>query len=119
MAGENEFEKLEKLEHEAEHIEEELKEKFEEIKEEIKHIEEREHEPFSIKVNNKSVPIVGHEHTGLEIKQAAITAGVRIQLDFILSEELSHNRSRIVGDEQRIKVDKDSCFEAIPNDDHS
>lgn len=75
--------------------------------------------PFTIKVNNKPVKIVGHVHTGLEIKQAAIAQGVKIAEDFVLSEELSHGRMRIVGDDERVKLTKDSRFEAIPNDDHS
>lgn len=96
-----------------------LKKEEREIEGEIEQIERSEHEPFTIKVNNKAVRIVGHEHTGLQIKQAAINAGVKIQLDFVLSEELSHGRSRIIGDDQRIRIGEHSVFEAIPNDDHS
>lgn len=118
--------KVERLEETAERQEEALHETLDELHHEIEELQaEGGHEhphaphPFEIKVNNKPVTITGHHHTGLEIKQAAIAAGVNIQLDFVLSEELSHDRSRIVGDEQRITVEAGACFEAIPNDDHS
>lgn len=117
MNGE-EREELERLEAKAAREAEALEETLEEIREDLERIED-DKKPFDIAVNNKPVPIIGHHHTGLQIKQAAIAAGVKIQLDFVLSEELSHDRSRIVGDEQRIKVEAGSRFEAIPNDDHS
>jgi hypothetical protein len=122
MPGEEEREELERLktlEQRAERQEEALQETLEEIRHEVEEIEADEHKPFLISVNNKEVPIVGNEHTGIDVKQAAIAAGVRIELDFVLSEELSHGRSRIVGDEQRIRIEPGACFEAIPNDDHS
>lgn len=115
-------ERLKTLEAKAELEEEALEETLKEIRHEIGDIESREaheHKEFLITVNNKDVPVVGHDHTGLQIKQAAIKAGVRIELDFVLSEELSHGRSRIIGDDQRIHVEAGACFEAIPNDDHS
>ena len=120
-----ELEKLERLEEKAVREEEALHETLGEIRDEIEvlkheHDHHGDHDRrFEIQVNHKPVPLTGHEHTGLEIKQTAMNAGVRIQLDFVLSEELSHGRSRIVGDEQRIHVDEGACFEAIPNDDHS
>lgn len=121
------LEKLEQLEETAVREEEVLHETLEEIRHEIDELKhEHGHEPghghdhpFKIQVNHKPVTLTGHQHSGLEIKQAAMDAGVRIQLDFVLSEELSHGRSRIVGDEQRIHVEEGACFEAIPNDDHS
>lgn len=115
-----ELERLEKLEAKTEQEIETLESTEKEIRREIDEIEaHQDGRPFEISVNHKPVRIVGHEHTGLEIKQAAIDSGVRIQLDFVLSEELKDGRSRIVGDAQRIRVEPDACFEAIPNDDHS
>ena len=110
---------LEALEAKAERQEEALEETLQDIREEVHEIEAHAHEPFLITVNNKPVKMVGHKHTGLEIKQAAINEGVRIQLDFVLSEELEHGRSRIIGDDEDIHVKSGACFEAIPNDDHS
>lgn len=114
-----EINRLERLENQLEHQEEQLHDTLHDMRRELDALEDNEREPFPIKVNNKSVTITGHEHTGLEIKQSAIAAGVKIQLDFVLSQEFSHNRSRIIGDEQRIRVERGACFEAIPNDDHS
>jgi hypothetical protein len=74
---------------------------------------------FRIHVNTKPVKTRGHHHTGLEIKEAAIEQGVNIQLDFVLSEELSKDRTRVIGDDERIEVNGHSRFDAIPNDDHS
>jgi hypothetical protein len=74
---------------------------------------------FRIHVNTKPVKIRDHHHTGLEIKEAAIEQGVNIQLDFVLSEELSKDRTRVIGDDERIEVNEHSRFDAIPNDDHS
>lgn len=116
--GSEEREELERLEAKAERQVEALEETLEEIREDLERTGD-EKMPFKIKVNNKPVTIIGHHHAGLQIKQAAIAAGVKIELDFVLSEELSHDRSRIVGDEQRIKIEAGSRFEAIPNDDHS
>ena len=72
-----------------------------------------------ITVNEKSVQVNGPRITGLEIKQAAIAQGIPIQLDFVLSEELPGNRSRIVGDNDVVTVNKHSRFLAVPNDDNS
>jgi hypothetical protein len=118
MDGEKEREELQRLEAKAEREIEVLEETIEDIREDLDRVED-DKAPFEITVNNKPVRMKGHHHTGLQIKEAAIAAGVKIQLDFVLSEELSHDRSRIVGDEQRIKVEAGSRFEAIPNDDHS
>lgn len=74
---------------------------------------------FQIHVNTKPVKIRGHHHTGLAIKQASIAQGVNIQTDFVLSEELSKDRIRVIGDDECIEVNEHSCFDAIPNDDHS
>lgn len=73
----------------------------------------------TIHVNEKPVTLVGHAHTGLQIKQAAIAQSVKIELDFVLSEELSHDRTRIIADDQRVAVSDKSRFDAIPNDDQS
>ena len=115
-----ELEQLERLEARAEREEEALRETREEIREVVHEIEApHRHGPVPVKVNNKEVILHDRDQTGLKIKEAAVVTGVRIQLDFVLSEELAHGRSRIVGDDQRIQVEPGACFEAIPNDDHS
>ena len=73
----------------------------------------------TIHVNEKPVKLLGHVYTGLQIKEAAIAQGVKIELDFVLSEELSHDRTRIIADDQRVAVTSKIRFDAIPNDDQS
>lgn len=73
-----------------------------------------------ITVNNKAVTVGKEELTGLEIKQAAITQGVGIQIDFILSVEKGEgSNTRIVGDGDHVKVRKNMRFRAIADDDNS
>jgi hypothetical protein len=72
-----------------------------------------------VSVNERPVNVNGPRVSGLEIKQAAIAQSVPIQLDFVLSEELPNGRSRVVGDDDIITINKQSQFLAIPNDDNS
>lgn len=73
----------------------------------------------TIHVNHRPVRLEGHRRTGLEIKQAAIAQGVKIQADFILLEDLSDGHTRRVQDDQTIEISNKSKFDAIPDDDHS
>lgn len=76
---------------------------------------------IEIHVNDKAVNMVGRFHTGMEIKQAAKNQGVPIQLDFVLSVEhgAGHDQTRVVGDDEVVKISKHSRFCAIDNDDNS
>ena len=73
----------------------------------------------TITVNEAPVDILGPQVTGLQIKEAAISQGVPIELTFVLSEELPHHRTRIVGDADVVTVNPTSRFLAIANDDNS
>lgn len=73
----------------------------------------------TITVNEKPVAIEGPRVTGLEIKQAAIAQGVKIELSFVLSEELPNRKTRIVGDTDVVTVTKHSRFVAVAPDDNS
>jgi Multiubiquitin len=73
----------------------------------------------TITVNEQAVDIEGPKATGFEIKQAAIAQGVRIELSFLLSEELPNRRTRIVGDTDAVTVTKHSRFVAVAPDDNS
>ncbi|WP_080434150.1 multiubiquitin domain-containing protein [Burkholderia ubonensis] len=80
------------------------------------------HPPFHvvhIRVNEKSVTVRAHELTGLQIKQAAIDAGIAIQLDFVLAEERPDGTSRIIGDAEVVKLHSGMEFSAIRDDDNS
>lgn len=71
----------------------------------------------TIAVNEQPVTLPDKHVTGLEIKQAAIAAGVAIQLDFILVLELEGGRTKIVGDDDRVKVADGTRFLANDGDD--
>jgi hypothetical protein len=70
-------------------------------------------------VNEKPVKIERGERTGLEIKQAAISQGVQIQLDFVLSLEKRRGETQIIGDQDIVKVRKGQNYVAIADDDNS
>lgn len=74
---------------------------------------------FTITVNGRPVSIRGPKTTGRAIKEAAIAAGVPIQMDFILSEELPNRKTRLVRDEDEISIHEGSAFIALANDDNS
>lgn len=73
----------------------------------------------TIFVNDNPVKITRGEHTGLEIKQAAIEQGVKIQLDFVLSLEKGNGETQIIGDSDKVKVKRGQHYVAIADDDNS
>ena len=73
----------------------------------------------TVTVNEKPVEVQGPKATGLEIKQAAIAQGVKIELSFVLFEELPNRKTRIVGDTDVVTVTKHSRFIAVAPDDNS
>jgi len=73
----------------------------------------------TIHVNDKPVRVPRPRVSGLQIKQAAIAQGVRIELDFVLLEDLPHNRTKPIADTDTVTVTEHSRFQAIPNDDQS
>lgn len=77
------------------------------------------HRAVEILVNEHPVKVIGCRHTGHEIKEAAICAGVKIELDFVLSVEYEPNRRKIVGDTDVIEVKEGLRFVAIADDDNS
>jgi hypothetical protein len=74
---------------------------------------------FSITVNGMPVSIAGPKTTGHLIKEAAMAAGVPIQPDFILSEELANRRTRPVRDDEEVSLHEGAAFVALHNDDNS
>jgi hypothetical protein len=73
---------------------------------------------ITIRVNNKPVEITENRPTGLEIKQAAISQGVDIQIDFKLSQKVG-DKFKPVKDNERVTINKNSEFSAIAGDDNS
>jgi hypothetical protein len=72
-----------------------------------------------VTVNLRPVPLPDRSVTGLQIKQAAIAAGLRIDEGFVLLVDENDGRDRVVGDDEVIKVNKQSSFTAIAPDDNS
>ncbi len=72
-----------------------------------------------ITVNEQPVPIEGPRVTGLEIKEAAIAAGLSIGLDFLLTEEGPNGRAKVIGDGDVVTVNKNSRFDVVAGDDNS
>jgi predicted nuclease with TOPRIM domain len=111
----------EKLEDKAEKLEEQaekLEHKVERVEKEAEDLEAQ--RPIEVLVNDKyKVILLGKNHTGLSVKQAAIAQHVPIQLDFVLSIELGGGKTEIIGNDQPIKVKKGDRFLAIPDDDNS
>lgn len=76
---------------------------------------------FRILVNNNPVqwPKRDRRATGLEIKAAAIAAGVEIELDFLLSVKNRRGIFDPVGDDEVVKLDDCETFRAVGSDDNS
>lgn len=72
-----------------------------------------------IRVNEQGVTVTGERHTGASIKRAAIDQSVSIETDFVLSIEEGPRKTRIIGDEDVIVVEDDTCFVAVGDDDNS
>jgi hypothetical protein len=72
-----------------------------------------------VTVNGQFVVLKSREVTGLQVKEAAIAAGVPIQLDFVLSEVRPSGEQKIIPDDREITVKSGDEFWAIPGDDNS
>lgn len=70
-------------------------------------------------INSSHVEVPSPKSTGVEIKQAAIHAGLPVQLDFVLSEERHNGDTKIVSNEDTLTVNKNSQFVLVPPDDNS
>ncbi|MFI2612591.1 multiubiquitin domain-containing protein [Kitasatospora sp. NPDC018619] len=77
------------------------------------------HVRVTVKVNNQDVTLPDREVTGLEIKQAALSQGLPIDVGFQLSVKRSHGRYEVVDDDEPIRVHTHQEFLAVPPDDNS
>ena len=73
----------------------------------------------TIEVNGHKVEMPSGPATGLEIKEAAIKAGVNIQLSFVLQVQLPNGSAKIVGDGDKVALSEHLMFTAIAADDNS
>ena len=79
----------------------------------------RDDEKVDVTVNDKPVTLVSVKQTGASIKRAAVDHGVNIKTDFVLSIELGSGRTKLVGDDEHVRVNAGMRFLAIENDDNS
>jgi len=77
------------------------------------------HDEARVTVNGQFVVLTSRKVTGLQIKEAAIAAGVPIQLDFVLSEVRPSGEQKIIPDDREVTVKSGDEFWAIPGDDNS
>lgn len=73
----------------------------------------------TIEVNGHKVEMPSGPATGLEIKNAAIKAGVNIQPNFVLQVQLPNGTAKIVGDGDKVALSEHLMFTAIAADDNS
>jgi hypothetical protein len=72
-----------------------------------------------IHVNGKAVVMIGPRHTGLEIKQAAIAQGVKIDVDFLLYLIRPGHANKLIDNDEVVAINNQSEFRAIADDDNS
>jgi len=77
------------------------------------------HVHVEIHVNTKPVRLLGHTHTGHEIKKAAIAQHVKIELDFLLYLLRHGEPNKLIHDHEEVHVTDESRFHAIADDDNS
>ncbi len=75
-------------------------------------------ETVVIVVNETRVSITKSEHTGLEIKQTAISQGAVLELDFVLSVQQGKHHVTLA-DNDVVKVRAGMDFLAVAGDDNS
>ena len=73
----------------------------------------------TIEVNDHKVEMPAGPATGLEIKKAAIKQDVSIQVNFVLQVQLPNGSSKVIGDEDKVRLTEHLAFTAIAPDDNS
>ena len=79
----------------------------------------REKHTVTVSVNEQPVKFHTRTATGAQIKVTAIEQGVHIQQNFVLQEELPNGTSRIIGDNDVVRLREHLRFTAIAPDDNS
>lgn len=75
--------------------------------------------PITFNLNRKPVTVTENRLTGLQVKQAAIDAGIEIALDFQLKIRHGNSPWEVVGDDDMVTVNKSTEFRAVTPDDNS
>lgn len=76
-------------------------------------------QPVHFHVNGRPVHLKGHNHTGLQIKEAAIAQHVKIELDFLLYLLRPHHPNQQITDGEEVHITDETRFHAIADDDNS
>jgi hypothetical protein len=88
--------------------------------EENKGKDDHEAKVVTINVNNKPVSMTKGKHTGIEVKDAAIAAGLPVTRDFVLTELHGNNEPRkTIGNEDSVNIHDKSEFSLVADDDDS
>ncbi len=74
---------------------------------------------FAVEINGTFVELANRKQTGATLKQAAISAGVPIEADFVLSQVLANGEQQVIADDREITVKYHDDFWAVPGDDNS
>ena len=73
----------------------------------------------TIEVNTHKVKMPAGPASGLEIKEAAIDQGVKIDVTFVLQLQLPNGSARVIGDDDKVPLSDHLAFTAIAPDDNS
>lgn len=73
----------------------------------------------TIEVNTNKVKMPGGPASGLEIKEAAIDQGVKIEVSFVLQLQLPNGTAKVIGDDDKVPLSDHLAFTAIAPDDNS
>jgi len=73
----------------------------------------------NVVVNHVAVTLPRDRVNGLQIKEAAIAAGVPIDTTFKLSLEIKKGVWQIIGNHEKTDVTENSVFRAVASDDNS
>lgn len=69
--------------------------------------------------NHKSIEMPKGKHSGLEIKNYAIQAGIQIQPSYVLFIVKGRGRRELIGDTDIVNVHEGIEFAAVADDDNS
>lgn len=73
----------------------------------------------TIEVNTHKVKMPAGPASGLEIKDAAIDQGVKIEVSFVLQMQLPNGSAKVIGDDDKVPLSDHLTFTAIAPDDNS
>ena len=73
----------------------------------------------TIEVNTHKVKMPAGPASGLEIKEAAIDQGVKIDVTFVLQLQLPNGSAKVIGDDDKVPLSDHLAFTAIAPDDNS